>query len=495
MSVYYSDDAVTLHHGHALDVLRGMPDGTVNCCVTSPPYFGLRDYGEPGQYGLEKSPAEYVANMRDLFAEVRRVLADDGTLFVNLGDSYATTVMHNDNAHNQNRAGTADPKARAMGDAMGHQRRYVDRPPKNLLGIPWRTAFALQDDGWILRNAIIWEKKNAMPESVRDRLSTKHETVFLFSKATWIGDNVAKFADVDAAWLAALVDGEGSITIARDKRSEKNPAHQDVFTITIHVANTCIPLLEKAGRLMGGALVHRNNEGVNRPGYAVRVSSEKAGAIIAAIQPWLIDKKDQARIALALQETQRRAGSGTAVYRSPEGRAYKERLWESMRAANRRDVQDLSWVKPLRRGRWVPNDYWFDLDPIREAPTDREVRPSDFTKADEPWGKGTGLAIHTGTRLPHEKGRNPGDVWTVPTQPFPGAHFAVFPVEIPRRCIASGCKPGGTVLDPFSGSGTTGLAAGQLGRKYVGIDLSAKYLDLSLNTRLAQTALLDGGAA
>ena len=98
-------------------------------------------------------------------------------------------------------------------------------------------------------------------------------------------------------------------------------------------------------------------------------------------------------------------------------------------------------------------------------------------------------------RIYDRETRNRRSVWTVATQPYPGAHFAVFPVEIPRRCIASGCKPGGTVLDPFSGSGTTGLAAGQLGRKYVGIDLSAKYLDLSLNTRLAQTALLDGGAA
>jgi DNA modification methylase len=104
---------------------------------------------------------------------------------------------------------------------------------------------------------------------------------------------------------------------------------------------------------------------------------------------------------------------------------------------------------------------------------------------------------NTGSTLKgaYERGRNPGDVWTIATQPFPGAHFATMPTELARRCIAAGCKPGGTVLDPFSGSGTTGAAAASLGRRYVGIDLNPEYLDLSLRTRLAQTGLLDGDAS
>ncbi|WP_277068708.1 DNA methyltransferase, partial [Saccharomonospora viridis] len=138
---YYSDNHVTLWHGDALDVLRDMPDGSVDICVTSPPYFGLRDYEQAGQYGLESSPAEYVERMRQVFAEVRRVLADDGTLWLNLGDSYYS--------------GRGNPGPNADDRKQVARRgwvRPVDRPgqewakPKDLLGIPWRVAFAeLQD--------------------------------------------------------------------------------------------------------------------------------------------------------------------------------------------------------------------------------------------------------------------------------------------------------------------------------------------------------------
>jgi len=327
---YFADGTTTLHHGDSLDVARTLLSGSANCMVTSPPYFGLRDYGEPGQYGLEATPAEYVETMRVLFRELRRVLADDGTLWLNIGDSYysgrgASTGV---DAKNEARRGFV---------------RALDKPgagwaaPKNLLGIPWRVAFALQDDGWILRNAVVWHKPNAMPESVTDRLSGRYETVFLFSK-------------------------------------------------------------------------------------------------------------------------------------SPR--------------------------------------YWFDLDPIREALTYPDKADgtlvfggknkaehhhsgpgSSARRTSNVYGKaaGTNLTV-TGERhtAGSERGRNPGDVWTIATQPFPGAHFATMPGTLAERCIQAGCKPGGTVLDPFSGSGTTGLAAARHGRKYVGIDLSRKYLELSLVTRLAE---------
>jgi site-specific DNA-methyltransferase (cytosine-N4-specific) len=284
---YYSDEWVTLHHGDSLAALRTMPDASVNCCVTSPPYFGLRDYGESGQYGLESSPAEYVETMRAVFAEVRRVLTDDGTLWLNLGDSYG--------------------------------------PDKNLVGIPWRTAFAIQEDGWLLRNDIIWTKPNAMPESVGDRLSCKHEHLFMLSK-------------------------------------------------------------------------------------------------------------------------------------SPR--------------------------------------YWFDVDPIRENRSPATIDRYRYSfKADPAAKHGTGMRGGMKT-AGSEAGKNPGDVWEVPTQPFGAAHFAVMPTTLAERSVLAGCKPGGVVLDPFSGSGTTGLAATKHGRRYVGIDLSADYLDISLRTRFAQPGLdLDGGAA
>lgn len=319
--IFHTDDGVTLHQGDALDVARTLPAGAADCIVTSPPYFGLRDYGTAGQYGLEATPADYVDTMRALFTELRRVLADDGTLWLNIGDSYYS--------------GRGNPGPNSADQKQSARRGWV-RPqdkcgvawssPKNLLGIPWRLAFALQDDGWILRNAVIWNKPNAMPESVTDRLSGRYEHVFLFSKS---------------------------------------------------------------------------------------------------------------------------------------------------------------------------RKYWFDLDPIREPHAEASIkrtaphRSQPGKAAREGAGYAPGMAGHTMAlnQMTHPAGRNPGDVWSIGTKPFPGAHFATFPIELPRRCIAAGCKPGGTVLDPFNGSGTTGQAAQQLGRRYVGIDISAEYLQLTMRERLGQAAL------
>lgn len=216
-------------------------------------------------------------------------------------------------------------------------------PAKNLMGIPWRVAFALQDDGWILRNDIIWAKPNGMPESVTDRLSTKHEHMFMFSKSPryWF--------DLD-------------------------------------------PIREPLA-----------------PASMTRLDQDLDGQMGSS-----------------------RGNGGTYTMKA---------------------------VVPKRKG------------------------------LDEKWNASTGLRPHEGHRGSHESGRNPGDVWSIPTQPFSKAHFAVMPQALASRAIQAGCKPDGTVLDPFSGSGTTGLAAAKHGRRYVGIDLSSDYLDLSLRTRLAQSAL------
>ena len=323
-SPYYADDGIELHHGDSLEVLQGMPDGSVNSCVTSPPYFGLRDYGIEGQYGLEASPAEYVETMRVLFSEVRRVLADDGTLWLNLGDSYSAAGGHTDPGQTSTLAG------RRVQLMQGMPTKGSDRPSKSLLGIPWRVAFALQDSGWILRNAIVWNKPNPMPSSIADRLNTTYEHVFLLSK-------------------------------------------------------------------------------------------------------------------------------------SPR--------------------------------------YWFDLDVIKVPSTGRA--PGNTPEAIAAYGKGAGTTgasrrwggNETSTLLDIHETRNPGDVWTISTKPFSEAHFAVMPPELAERCILAGCKPGGTVLDPFSGSGTTGMVAQRHGRKYVGIDLNSDYLDMSLRTRLQQAAFDFDGAA
>jgi site-specific DNA-methyltransferase (cytosine-N4-specific) len=354
---YYADESVTLWHGDALTVLREMPDQSIACCVTSPPYFGLRDYGVEGQYGLEASPAEYVETMRALFAEVRRVLADDGTLWLNLGDSYYS-----------GRGAPTQPDVKNPARRPGV--RSLDKggadwaKPKDLLGIPWRTAFALQDDGWILRNDVIWSKPNAMPESVTDRLSTRHEHLFMLTKS---------------------------------------------------------------------------------PRY------------------WF--DLDPIREAVAY----------------PSVAAFS--------AASAHDPQSPSQPSPSSSE--APHSEQRSSDGIDEL-----YRPDPTPYAGQPPQRGRARTGKRRTYAGSELGRNPGDVWTVATQPFSEAHFAVMPQALAERAILAGCKPGGTVLDPFSGSGTTGLAATKHGHRYVGIDLSADYLDLSLRTRFAQPGLdLAGGVA
>ena len=155
--------------GDALTVLKTLPEESVQCCVTSPPYWGLRDYGVSGQLGREKTPTEYVANLVTIFREVRRVMDATGTLWVNLGDSYS----------NIGKWGGRTSGKHAKHLHGGHQ----GLKPKDLIGIPWMVAFALRADGWYLRSDIIWEKRNVMPEAVTDRPTKSHEYVFLLAKS------------------------------------------------------------------------------------------------------------------------------------------------------------------------------------------------------------------------------------------------------------------------------------------------------------------------
>ena len=166
-------DASTIFEGDAVTVLRRLPSNSVRCVVTSPPYWGLRDYGIDDQIGLEQTMPQFIQKLVAVFAEVRRVLTDDGTLWINIGDGYTS-------GNRGYRATDKKNPARAM-------TVRPDTPeglkPKDLMGIPWRLAFALQDDGWYLRTDIIWNKPNAMPESVKDRPTRSHEFLFMFSKS------------------------------------------------------------------------------------------------------------------------------------------------------------------------------------------------------------------------------------------------------------------------------------------------------------------------
>lgn len=202
--------SVRLITGDCRDVLATLPDESVHCVVTSPPYWGLRDYGVAGQIGLEASVAEHIEILRDVFREVRRVLRKDGTCWVNYGDAY--------------NAGTSAKRGAGVGDVGGWVGSETDGgarvnarglKPKDLIGLPWRLAFALQDDGWWLRSDIIWSKPNPMPESVTDRPTRAHEYVFLFTKSAryWYDAEAVRERAADASvarWAQDVESQEGS---------------------------------------------------------------------------------------------------------------------------------------------------------------------------------------------------------------------------------------------------------------------------------------------
>ena len=164
----------TIINGNSLEVLKSLPDNSIDCCVTSPPYYALRDYGCDGQIGLEETPEKYIESLCDVFSEVRRVLTPEGTLWLNIGDSY-----------NGNKVGNTEVvKNKKVSESNDfHKKLWGGAKPKDLIGIPWMLAFALRGQGWYLRQDIIWHKPNPMPESVTDRCTKSHEYIFLLSKS------------------------------------------------------------------------------------------------------------------------------------------------------------------------------------------------------------------------------------------------------------------------------------------------------------------------
>ena len=164
----------TIINGNSLEVLKSLPDNSIDCCVTSPPYYALRDYGCDGQIGLEETPEKYIESLCDVFSEVRRVLTPEGTLWLNIGDSY-----------NGNKVGNTEVvKNKKVSESNDfHKKLWGGAKPKDLIGIPWMLAFALRGQGWYLRQDIIWQKPNPMPESVTDRCTKSHEYIFLLSKS------------------------------------------------------------------------------------------------------------------------------------------------------------------------------------------------------------------------------------------------------------------------------------------------------------------------
>ena len=309
--------ATTILCGDAREKLKELPDKSVQMCVTSPPYFALRSYGG-GQLeiGIEQTPTEYIHNLVNVFQEVKRVLKDDGTLWLNIGDTYAANRAYQ--VHN-----TKGAKEHTF---TGGVRCTDGIKPKDLFGIPWTLAFALREDGWYLRQDIIWEKPNPMPESVTDRCTRSHEYIFLLSK------NGQYYYNAKAI---------------------KEPCSQESVD-----------------------------------DFLRRKSTDNKGALQS-------DK-----------------------YNSVRPDLYRDRT-----------------------------DYM----------------PEGFM-------------------------RNRHDVWTIPTAAFPGSHFATFPEALVTPCILAGSREGDTVLDPFNGSGTTGVVCVKLGRNYVETELNPEYVEMA-EKRIADTRL------
>lgn len=434
------DDRFTLLVGDARERLSELPDGIMQACITSPPYFGLRDYGVDGQIGLEGTPQEYVERLVDVFREVKRVLAGDGTLWLNLGDSYA--------------------------GSWGTSALWGVKP-KDLLGIPWRVAFALQADGWCLRSDIVWAKPNPMPESVRDRPTRAHEYVFLLSKSEWTGAvEPISLSDVDAAWLAAMIDGEGTIGIG--------PTSKGGYQGYLCIANSNRAILERAQHITGLGRVAGTGKGTNRPVFRWQVNSRQAAAVLYRIRRFLIAKQRQADLVLALQETHQRYGGN----KKPQATTNKQHaLYEQCKALNQGAEIDV----PANVAHWRGGTYFYDHEAIKEpAVSDHPSgngfkRPQSLSRQNKdgtPKGKDEQWADVGGKR-------NRRSVWHIPVRPFKGAHFAVFPEALVEPMALAGSRPGDLVLDPFTGSGTTAVVALRHGRRFLGIELNPEYADMA----------------
>ena len=350
--------------GNALTELSALPDESVQMCCTSPPYYNLRDYGTtpvewpeisyspmPGlpeltipasvdNLGLESDPFAYAGHLVAIFRELRRVLRDDGVFWLNLGDSWQTQPGKGGNVPQTKWSKVGFPESASHRSSLAPGLK-----PKDLKGIPWRVAYALQADGWYLRQDIIWNKPNPMPESVTDRCTKAHEYIFLLSKSQkYYYDHVAIFEAHSREWWTESVGPEY--------------------------------MTAKDGRNDGGKI--------------------------------------------------------------------KKKLPESYRGSS------------FNKGKTAKSAN--ELSKVGDGPRYEYV------------------------------GRNKRSVWTIATQPYNGAHYAVFPQSLIEPCIAAGSKPGDVVIDPFGGSGTTGMVCERLGRNWVLIDAQPGNEKL-MNTRCRQTGL------
>jgi DNA modification methylase len=515
-----SEHDLTVYQGDVREQLAALEPGSVQCVVTSPPYFGLRDYGVDGQIGLEASPAEYVAELVGVFREVRRVLADDGVCWLNLGDSYTASLGQ------RKVTDKAGPKQMTKRGSTGAPSRFVEGlAPKNLLGIPWRVAFALQDDD----SADVYELRADTPsEIVADiYLETCHtktprhaanitaSTPGAGARQTPSGtENDAQHGTTPTANDSGDT-AESTTNSTASKRSsgpsEATPGGTDRYA-SQPCSTTADPSLSVPAVVNGDCPSLPSTTStvvaVSTEGNCEQPTSRSGSTSSARDTP----KASASSVTTATAPVVTTAGARTKMRLTkaqirPDWLPYF-RLVKQDRWILRNSV---IWAKPNAMPESVTDRlstryehvfllsksrrYWFDLDAIREPLT----ATSGSAHAPQT-GRGnsqglTGLAPHRGfTKQGHDLGRNPGDVWKIATSPTSAAHFATMPPELARRCILAGCPERGTVLDPFAGSGTTLMVARKLGRKAVGVELNPDYIDI-IRDRIGQTPLDFGETA
>lgn len=427
-------------NGSAEEELKKIPDNLVNCIITSPPYWGLRDYEADGQIGLEESLDEYIERLLLITGELKRVLREDGILYWVHGDSYSRSMS-------------------AFWKKVKGKELKTHYQPKCLILQNWRLVLRMIDEqGWILRNVIIWSKPNHMPQSVTDRLTNSYEPVFMFVK------NKRYYFDLDSIRLPHKFGARcGTWTEYQDHvRGKVNEYHKSQKT-------------KIAGM-----------EGKGKTSYP-KERAENFGSPRARV--WREVENDEEEIKKLEKQTYGSVGKRAKLMllKGKTTTTIKRRLEDVVKYLRIKlkesglNVPKLAQITGLKE---TTISHYFRADIMGQALPDRSTwetfKPilglgeyDDYIKEE----------LRTALPNPHPLGKNPGDVWEISTQPAPpearGKHFALFPEKLIIPMILAGCPVGGLVLDPFMGAGTTAVVAKKLGRNYLGIEINPEFVEIA----------------
>jgi len=427
-----------------------MPEESVDMVMFSPPFWGLRDYKIPkvddvfavGGLGLESHPKQYIQRMVVLCRLLRRVLKKSGSLWINLGDTYYGGAGSKAHGEKQGYLGESYPIAKKNPNRIVHVSNWLQ--PKQKLLIPERTAIALQEDGWVLRNDIIWHKPNAMPSSVKDRLTQTYEHIFHFVK------NRKYYYNLDA-----IREPHTSLKdLGRKRLDTKTPKHD--LAVKIGAGN------------------------IGPSGYPVQHPLGKNPGDI--VEDFSVILDEVMKIYSEITDIEVQEWEGKAYALDPQHNFRRLALNERKSRVRFEIALDKLGVQGDLRRKLIA--YWHNhlTHPLGKNPGDT-IKIGMHHGSSLTSGRAThydGQSIES-----HPLGSNLGDFWSINTKPFKGAHFAIYPEQICIKPILSSCPSNGIVLDPMCGSGTTLAVAKKLGRNYIGIELNPSYVAMA-RKRLSQ---------